>query len=161
MSERAVCIRTCRPVDVEAVIEIMAEVFGPCAIEQKIETMLGPTEPSGWLGIKSRDVRRQMQRDPDGCFVAETDGRITGYVTTAVYRDLSRGAILNLAVPADAQGHGIGRMLLNRAVEHFRSLGLAQAKIETLAWNEAGRHLYPSVGFLEVASQVHYIMSLR
>ena len=161
MSERAVCIRTCRPADVEAVIEITAEVFGPCAIEQKIEKMLGPTGPSGWLGIKSRDVRRQIQRDPDGCFVAETDGRVMGYVTTAAYKDLSRGAILNLAVAADAQGHGIGRMLLNRALDHFRSLGMAQAKIETLEWNEAGRHLYPSLGFLEVASQVHYVMSLK
>ena len=34
------------------------------------------------------------------------------------------------------------------------------AKIETLEQNPIGRHLYPSVGFIEVARQIHYAMPL-
>ena len=34
------------------------------------------------------------------------------------------------------------------------------AKIETLEQNPVGRHLYPSVGFIEVARQVHSAMPL-
>ena len=34
------------------------------------------------------------------------------------------------------------------------------ARIETLAHNEIGQHLYPSLGFEEVARQVHFAMDL-
>ena len=39
-------------------------------------------------------------------------------------------------------------------------LGLRQAKIETLDTNLAGQHLYPKLGFVEVARQIHYAMPL-
>ena len=34
------------------------------------------------------------------------------------------------------------------------------AKIETLVQNPVGSHLYPSVGFQEVARQIHFAMPL-
>jgi hypothetical protein len=34
------------------------------------------------------------------------------------------------------------------------------AKIETLEQNSIGRHLYPSIGFIEVARQIHYALPL-
>ena len=34
------------------------------------------------------------------------------------------------------------------------------AKIETLEQNPIGRHLYPSLGFQEIARQIHYAMPL-
>ena len=34
------------------------------------------------------------------------------------------------------------------------------AKIETLEQNVIGRHLYPAIGFVEVARQIHYAMPL-
>jgi ribosomal protein S18 acetylase RimI-like enzyme len=55
---------------------------------------------------------------------------------------------------------GIGRQLLEHALEFFRAQGLKVARIETLAHNEVGNHLYPSVGFEEVARQVHFAMRL-
>ena len=53
---------------------------------------------------------------------------------------------------------GVGRRLPERALEHFRSLGLAHAKIEALAHNAAGQHLYESAGFSEVVRQIHFVM---
>ena len=41
------------------------------------------------------------------------------------------------------------------------ALNLSQAKIETLATNDVGKHLYPKLGFREVARQVHYVMPLE
>ena len=35
------------------------------------------------------------------------------------------------------------------------------AKIETLEQNPVGQKLYPSLGFVEVARQVHYAMRLE
>jgi hypothetical protein len=43
---------------------------------------------------------------------------------------------------------------------HFRRAGLSHAKIETLAQNAVGNHLYRDLGFHEVARQVHLVASL-
>ena len=154
-----VTIRAFRQDDTEAVAAITAEVFEPSSIDARIEAMLGrPAEP--WRDIKCATVRKELAEHAQDCFVAEIDGRVVGYVTTVVQRPASRGWIPNLAVAADCQGLGVGRLLLERALEHFRSLGLAQAKIETMASNAAGQHLYPSLGFREVARQIHYVMAL-
>ena len=38
--------------------------------------------------------------------------------------------------------------------------GMQVAKIETLEQNPVGQHLYPRLGFQEVARQIHYAMRL-
>jgi ribosomal protein S18 acetylase RimI-like enzyme len=154
-------IRPARADDVDAMVAITAEVFAPNAIEAHIERMIGPGDTAGWAEVKAADLRRELAAAPDASFVAEQDGRVVGYVTTVIHRLASRGVIANLAVSAAAQGRGVGRSLLLRSIEHFRRLGLRQAKIETLACNEVGQHLYPSVGFREVVRQIHYVMPLE
>ena len=62
---------------------------------------------------------------------------------------------------AAGRGQGLGRQLIEHALAHFRATGMTVAKIETLEQNPIGRHLYPSVGFIEVARQIHYVMPLR
>ena len=57
-------------------------------------------------------------------------------------------------------GQGIGRALIEHAVEYFQREGMAYAMIETMAQNEIGQHLYPSCGFVEVARQVHFARKL-
>jgi ribosomal protein S18 acetylase RimI-like enzyme len=59
------------------------------------------------------------------------------------------------------RGQGVGRRLIEHALSHFRAAGMTVAKIETLEQNTIGRHLYPSVGFVEVARQIHYAMPLQ
>ena len=59
-----------------------------------------------------------------------------------------------------ARGGGLGRRLIEHALARFRAAGMTVAKIETLEQNAVGRHLYPSVGFIEVARQIHYAMPL-
>ncbi|HZW29623.1 MAG TPA: GNAT family N-acetyltransferase, partial [Isosphaeraceae bacterium] len=71
------------------------------------------------------------------------------------------GWIHNLAVDAGLRGQGLGRRLLEHALRRFRDEGMTVAKIETLEQNPIGRHLYPSVGFREVARQIHYAMPLK
>ena len=58
------------------------------------------------------------------------------------------------------RGQGVGRRLIEHALSHFRAAGMTIAKIETLEQNAIGRHLYPSVGFVEVARQIHYAMAI-
>ena len=72
----------------------------------------------------------------------------------------SKGRIPNFAVTAEFRGQGLGRRLIEHALVYFRREGLAYAMIETMAQNEAGQHLYPACGFLEVARQVHFARRL-
>jgi ribosomal protein S18 acetylase RimI-like enzyme len=66
----------------------------------------------------------------------------------------------NLAVAADCRNAGLGRRLIERALEYFRAEGLEYAVIETMARNAIGQHLYPACGFVEVARQVHFARRL-
>ena len=76
-------------------------------------------------------------------------------------RDAGRGRIPNLAVSLEFRGQGLGRRLIEHALEYFRREDLAYATIETMAQNDAGRHLYPACGFVEVARQIHFARKLQ
>ncbi|HOF18150.1 MAG TPA: GNAT family N-acetyltransferase [Phycisphaerae bacterium] len=154
-----VAIRASRPGDAERAVAITAEVFGPVSLDAMIEQMLGRAGVS-WQEIKADAVRKEFAANPAGCFLAEIGGEAAGYITTAIHVAAKRGLIPNLAVARGAQGKGVGRKLLLAALDYFRRQGLRQAKIETLACNEVGQHLYPAVGFREVARQIHYVLSL-
>ena len=162
MSEetREVSIRRAREADVEAMTAIVAEVFGPFAVDRKIEEMLGRAGEASWVQIKGGHIRRAVAAECDSCFVAEAGGRVVGFVTTTINRPASRGTIADLAVAAACQGRGLGRQQILHALDCFRRLGLKHAKIETLTCNPVGQRLYPSVGFREVARQIHYVMPL-
>ena len=95
-----------------------------------------------------------------GIFVAEVEGVVVGYITTRFDREAGQGRIPNLAVASDWRGCGLGRRLIEHALEVFRREGLEYAVIETMAQNAIGEHLYPACGFQEVARQNHYARRL-
>ncbi len=152
-----VLIRPVASSDYDDIEDITREVFEPASIDALVEKMIGG---KSWLEIKMVAVRRELESAPHLCAVAEFDGKVVGYVTNTVDQVASRGIIANLAVSGKAQGLGLGRKLMQWSLDLFRSLNLQQAKIETLATNEVGRHLYPTLGFREIVQQVHYIMPL-
>ena len=157
-----VLLRPARPEDLDAMVAVTARAFGESSsIDCRVEAAVGRGAAAGWVDLKARALRRELEGRGGACFVAEMGGRVVGYVTSVVNEAASRGTIANLAVEPQAAGGGIGRKLLLRALERFGELGLAHAKIETLATNQVGQHLYPSVGFREVARQIHYVMRLR
>jgi len=149
------------PDDAEIAAAITSGAFDGATVEQEIEKLLGRrlSAPT-WQDLKARQVRREVARSPEHCFLARAAGQVVGCVTCRVDEELSRGYVLNLAVEGPFRGRGIGRKLLLAALDHFRGLGLKQAKIEALAANPVGRGLYESIGFNEVARQVHYVMEL-
>jgi ribosomal protein S18 acetylase RimI-like enzyme len=152
-----VIIRTAVASDLKSIVDLTEKEFRDASIDAKIEDMIGGTR---WIETKAAVLKNELEKNPEGCFVAVLGGEVVGYVTTVIAIIASRGVIANLAVSSKLQGRGIGRKLIDRAIEHFRGLGLHQAKIETLASNQVGQHLYPSLGFREVERQIHYIMPL-
>ena len=153
-------IRPFQPDDLPILKAITTEAFGGVSIDHGIEQEFGPISGHDWRWRKARHIDDDVRADAEGIFVAETEGRVVGYITTRRDLDAGIGWIPNLAIAAEYRGQGLGRQLIEHALDHFRSLGLTHAKIETLAQNEVGYHLYTSLGFREVARQVHFVAEL-
>ena len=154
-------IRAYAPTDLPRLQEITAQTFGPVSIDRNMEQKLGGFGQGDWRGRKVAAIADDCRAQPDGVFVAEdARGQVVGYVTTRLNLVSAIGWIPNLAVDPAWQGRGLGRALLVHALEFFRASGMQVAKIETLEQNPVGQKLYPSLGFVEVARQVHYAMRL-
>src|SRR5262245_54513831 len=153
-------IRPFRPDDLARVCAITVEGFDGVSIDRNIEGRFGPVGGRGWADRKARDVTFDCEVQPDGIFVAEAGGVVVGYVTCRLDEFARIGRIPNLAVSADHRGQGIATALIQVALDWMRDRGMAMAKIETLVQNERGQSLYPKLGFVEVARQIHYVMPL-
>jgi ribosomal protein S18 acetylase RimI-like enzyme len=153
-------IRPYQPADLPHLKRITVEGFQGVSIDHGIEQVFGPIGGRDWRWRKARHIDDDVARDAAGCFVAEHEGQIVGYITTWQDREAGIGHIPNLAIDAAFRNQGLGRQLIEHALEYFRHCGLTHAKIETLAQNAVGNHLYPSLGFVEVARQVHFVARL-
>lgn len=156
----SISIRVFQPSDLAELKRITIESFNGLAMDQLIEQLVGPLPGPDWRWRKARHIDDDVAANPAGVFVAEEEGRILGYITTRIDRAIGKGRIPNLAVIPETRGRGLGRRLIEHALEYFRSEGMTVAMIETMATNEVGNHLYPSCGFVEVARLVHFAKKL-
>jgi ribosomal protein S18 acetylase RimI-like enzyme len=153
-------IRLYRPDDLARVCAITIEGFDGVSIDRNIEAGFGPVGGRGWGERKAREVAHDCELQQDGIFVAEVGGEVIGYVTCRLDEFARIGRIPNLAVTAGHRGRGVATALIRHALDWMRGRGMALAKIETLEQNERGQSLYPKLGFVEVARQIHYVMPL-
>ena len=158
----SIVIRPFRESDRPTLREMTVAAFEGVSIDHGIDRRLGPIAGRDWRWRKARDVDRDIDWFRAELAVAEDEesGAVVGYVTMQCDAETRIGWIHNLVVGAVVRGQGLGRQLLEHALMHFRTAGMTVAKIETLEQNAVGRHLYPSVGFVEVARQIHYAMPL-
>ena len=154
-------IRPHRPDDIPVLKQITVEAFEGVSIDQGIDLAFGLIHGHDWRWRKSRHLDADLLHNPAGIFVVEIDERIVGYISTWQDREAGIGHIPNVAIRAEFRGQGLGRRLIAHAMEHFRNCGLTHAKIETLEQNATGQHLYTSLGFREVARQIHFVADLR
>jgi len=155
-----ILIRHFRAADLDRIKELTVASFPGVTLEQNVEEALGALAGHDWKWRKARHIDDDVAADSAGIFVAEADGEVVGYISTRTDRDAGKGRIPNLAVDAAHRGHGLGRRLIEHALDHFRQQGLAYAMIETMAQNDTGHHLYEACGFVEVARQIHFARRL-
>lgn len=92
---------------------------------------------------------------PEDCLVAELPGREgdgpAGYVWLVETMGLPSHAhvrtINGLAVDEDARGAGVGRALLEAALDRARDQGALRVTLRVLGHNTSARRLYESAGF--------------
>jgi GNAT superfamily N-acetyltransferase len=97
---------------------------------------------AGW-NQTSEDWARFLQCNPEGCFVAECEGRIAGTVATIIYEGRLAWIGMVLVDPA-FRGRGIGAALLGKAVESLEVQGIPCIKLDA---TPLGKPLYERLGF--------------
>jgi RimJ/RimL family protein N-acetyltransferase len=128
-------------------------------------------EPQGWListdgewrsvGEERRYLKAVRRYPHAAVYVAERDAdrAIIGRLSLArdTHPASSHVADLGLMVAADARRQGVGRALLEAAVEWARGAGIRKLELHVFPWNEPAIALYERFGFdREGLRKAHY-----
>jgi GNAT superfamily N-acetyltransferase len=92
-------------------------------------------------------------RELSGCAVAEKDAAIVGFASWGVPEDPDdrsadeTGELHAIYLAPQVWGQGIGRQLMERAVEGLRAAGFSQAVLWVVEGNERSRRFYDLAGW--------------
>ena len=93
-----------------------------------------------WEGIG-----RYLKRNPTTCFVCELDGRLAGIILSG--HDGRRGFIHHMAVAEAFRRQGVGKALVDRALEALKAEDISKVALLTFKYNEAGNAFWERQGF--------------
>ena len=114
-----------------------------------IEEYAGSHREVEWSFRLAEDSDQQLDSyiDLGRVWVARApDGEIVGHLQ-AVARDESRWEVVNTAVAEHERGRGVGRALLDRAVDEARSAGVARVILATATADIGNLRFYQRCGF--------------
>jgi len=97
---------------------------------------------AGWNQTED-DWRRFLGLEPEGCFVAELDGRPVGTTTACLFDDV--GWIAMVLVDEPARHQGIGTRLVRHGLEYLDCRGARTVRLDATA---LGRPVYERLGFV-------------
>jgi ribosomal protein S18 acetylase RimI-like enzyme len=157
-----IVIRPYRETDRPALCALTVAAFDGVSIDQNIDRLLGPMAGRAWEWRKARQFEADVAGGAEVAVAAEVEtDQAVGYVTFFFQREARIGWINHMAVAAELRGEGLGRRLLEHALARFCAEGMTIAQIETLEQNAIGRHLFPALGFRDVARKIYYAMPLE
>jgi mycothiol synthase len=149
-----------------------AAVFPP---DTTLRTFRVGQDEQEWLRLNSRAFAKHPEQgswtirdlelreaepwfDPDGFFITERDGVMTGFHWTKVHQtgDGGMGEVYVVGVDPDAHGGGIGRALTLAGLEYLRERGLAQVMLYADEDNVPAIGMYQNLGFTRWHTDVMY-----
>ena len=92
-----------------------------------------------------QDWERFLAMEPDGCFLAEWEGRPAGTATTIIYGPELAWIGMVLVHP-DFRRKGIGRALLRHCIDYLQNRDVRCIKLDA---TPAGKAVYEALGFRE------------
>lgn len=115
-----------------------ADIISVVAIDTAAGILL-PWSPNAYA--------RELLKQTTFCWVAEAEGRLAGSLT--LWDVVGEGEIANVAVHPDFWRQGIGRALVQTALDKSAELGFPRVMLEVRASNLPAQALYRSFGFEE------------
>ena len=102
------------------------------------------------MGLNNLDdskegIGRFLERNPDTCFVAETDGDVVG--TILIGNDGRRGYIYHTAVLENYQKQGIGKVLVEAGILALKEIGINKVALVVFEKNSDGNLFWERLGF--------------
>jgi mycothiol synthase len=112
-------------------------------------------EQGGWTRHDLELREREPWFDPAGFFIAERDGRMTGFHWTKMH-DPTLGEVYVVGVDPDEQGSGLGRALTLAGLRYLRDRGAAQAMLYVDEDNVPAIRMYEGLGFTRATVDAMY-----
>ncbi|HUW57811.1 MAG TPA: GNAT family N-acetyltransferase [Planctomycetota bacterium] len=160
-----VTIRELKPDDVETLAEVAVAAWRPvyevrrALVGDEIYEAVWPDA----LAHKAAQIRRACEPEHAAHVrVAETGGKVAGFVTFYADRRTGVGEIGNNAVHPDFQGRGIGRRMYAHVFDEMRAMGMRFVKVST-GGDDAhlpARRAYENAGFDRALPTVTYYRKL-
>lgn len=102
------------------------------------------------MGLNNLDdskegIDRFLKRNPDTCFVAESDGQIVGVIIAG--NDGRRGYIYHTAVDPQLRKQGIAKALVEHALMSLKNCGINKVALVVFEQNENGNAFWEKIGF--------------
>ena len=110
------------------------------------------------FGIRSVDdsregVERFVRRNPTTSIVAEEEGEIIGAILCG--HDGRRGCFYNVCVKEEYRKHGVGKQMVEAALEALKEEQVCKVNLIAFQTNEVGNRFWQSLGW-SFRSDVNY-----
>ena len=115
------------------------------------------------MGLNNLDdsedgIERFLKRNPDTCFVAQVDDKIVGVIIAG--NDGRRGYIYHTAVNEEYRGKGIGAILVDKALDSLKLLGISKVALVVFSKNDPGNIFWEHLGFTKREDLIYRNKSL-
>ena len=114
------------------------------------DNVLGLWKSCTGMGLNNLDDSREgidkfLKRNPNTCFVCEKDNEIIGIIMSG--HDGRRGFIYHTSVHPDYRLQGIGKSLVENAMNALKDEGINKVALVVFERNEIGNAFWEKVGF--------------
>jgi GNAT superfamily N-acetyltransferase len=130
--------------------------MAPCEVtirrmtENDIPLGMRLKEQAGWNQVEA-DWRRFLAMEPEGCFVAEWNGKPVGTTVACTFDSVAWLAMV--LVDESVRGRGVGKAMLKHALRFLDDRGVRTVRLDATA---AGEPLYRTLGFEPQFNLVRY-----
>jgi N-acetylglutamate synthase len=102
------------------------------------------------MGLNNLDdskegIERYLRRNPTTCFVAKENNQIIGVILSG--HDGRRGFIHHTAVAVTERNRGIGKALVEKALEALRKERINKVALVVFGRNQIGNSFWEKIGF--------------
>ncbi|MBW6473542.1 MAG: GNAT family N-acetyltransferase [Anaerolineaceae bacterium] len=114
------------------------------------------TKQEGWQSETFLELQSFFEYDPQGCFIYEKDGSPVGMCIATVYQQ--SGFIGELIVAKPFRGQGIGRALMQAAVQYLQNKQIHAIFLDGV---QKAIPLYKELGFISICRSLRFFGQIQ